>query len=538
MKIALCLPTRDGRPFFATAACLFRDQYRLIALGHDAHIVPVEGVGLPSFARNEMICAARALAPDIIVQIDDDTIWDGEALPRIIANMEKFPDRLRFCAVAIPYKLPGDLQWNVFWPERPQILSDAATNYIDVNLIGGAFTVIRASVFDEMEAYLTAIDPDYRYSHNGKPEPRVAFYECPKGWGEDTRFCQHWKDMGGSIWVDPEVDVEHVIAPNWGVKGRLGNWLRDRMAKDAAPSDDDVRKISILVPTRRNAAGAQRFVETTLAQARRPDLVEIVLGVDEDDFDSINALTTLKGGKYLPSDIAFADEAVRASVTIACAPRKATLGALYDGLYVFARGEIIGWGVDDVAFDGAGWDDSVRAFTVGSAISHPMMDGPGRENLACAPFTTRAMAEALREAQGGYVCPHWFPFWFNDVWFTDLAELIDQHRPMPWRITMPDGEGGTKGMRDLAFWARFYQALSGVRADAAAKLLGVEHDEAAVRDLHRRAAVMAERVSPMLDPKVIAHFEDRVTEAPNPRYATVKAAAEAWLAANKQEIAA
>ena len=45
--------------------------------------------------------------------------------------------------------------------------------------------------------------------------------------GEDYSFCIRWRDIGGQVWVDPEIEMGHI-----GLKcfqGHFGNWLKSRI---------------------------------------------------------------------------------------------------------------------------------------------------------------------------------------------------------------------------------------------------------------------------------------------------------------------
>jgi hypothetical protein len=44
--------------------------------------------------------------------------------------------------------------------------------------------------------------------------------------GEDYAFCRRWTDMGGKVWVNPEIKMGHVGYKTF--QGHLGDWLRSR----------------------------------------------------------------------------------------------------------------------------------------------------------------------------------------------------------------------------------------------------------------------------------------------------------------------
>jgi hypothetical protein len=44
--------------------------------------------------------------------------------------------------------------------------------------------------------------------------------------GEDYAFCKRWTDMGGKVWIDPEIKMGHVGYKTFN--GHIGDWLKSR----------------------------------------------------------------------------------------------------------------------------------------------------------------------------------------------------------------------------------------------------------------------------------------------------------------------
>lgn len=78
------------------------------------------------------------------------------------------------------------------------------------------------------------------------PELRFADQHAPKGYGwslfdnihegdayfgEDYSFCRRWRQIGGKVWCDPEMELGHI-----GYKrfiGTYGDWLRAKISPEA-----------------------------------------------------------------------------------------------------------------------------------------------------------------------------------------------------------------------------------------------------------------------------------------------------------------
>lgn len=56
-------------------------------------------------------------------------------------------------------------------------------------------------------------------------------------WGEDYYFCRRWRDMGGEIWIDPDIQFTHRGSKAWGgsFKPTLDAWIEQQSATAAQP---------------------------------------------------------------------------------------------------------------------------------------------------------------------------------------------------------------------------------------------------------------------------------------------------------------
>lgn len=160
---------------------------------------------------------------DVIVFIDDDQAWDEHAFLRIVQ------DQHEIIAVAIPKKAdtkPGEVQ-----PFNNVMLDmDAKGNcYVEngllrISQIGSGFMAIKRSAIEKM---MKAYPQRYSPGDGGTHELHYAFFESKivwnekdpnaigQFWGEDLIFCKKWVDIGGHIWLDPNVNVCHIGRKTW-----------------------------------------------------------------------------------------------------------------------------------------------------------------------------------------------------------------------------------------------------------------------------------------------------------------------------------
>jgi hypothetical protein len=192
---------------------------------------------------------------------------------------------------------------------------------------------------------------------------------------------------------------------------------------------------------------------------------------------------------------------------------------------------------DDVCFGTPGWDDIIRE----TSVRHP--DGiflacpfdPMTADTCTYPIFGWRWLETLRQ-----IFPGHFPYWYDDRWVHQIGEMAGCYSRLP--IVMPAirGKGRTRRMRDLPFWARFFQLALDERKDSAKKLidamnLDFEKKDAALKNLEQRAAELEKQQDKFSDLYAVFQEERFTLHTPeerrafNPRYFEKEAAAVARL---------
>jgi hypothetical protein len=154
--------------------------------------------------------------------------------------------------------------------------------------------------------------------------------------------------------------------------------------------------------------------------------------------------------------------------------------------------------------------------------------------------TYPVISERWREAVGRFY-PEYFPFWFADTWIGEVFNLAFA-KPIPIvnQLALGGKRGQTQGMRDLAFWFRFFAATRVERiaeAERIARAYGFTLDckrerVAEIARFEQGDLYQAGRV-----PQYEASFNANLGE-PSPRYLRAKAVAEAWMEARDLELVA
>jgi tetratricopeptide (TPR) repeat protein len=145
---------------------------------------------------------------------------------------------------------------------------------------------------------------------------------------------------------------------------------------------------------------------------------------------------------------------------------------------------------DDICFSALGWDDVLRR----TAKRHPsgiFLAGPYDPTSAdtCTyPIFGWKWLETLQKIFAGH-----FPYWYDDLWVHQIGEMAGCYERLPLDMHPIQGKGKTRRMRDLPFWARFFQLTLPEREAAARKLIAAmnldpKSKESAERSLEKLAA--------------------------------------------------
>jgi GT2 family glycosyltransferase/SAM-dependent methyltransferase len=175
--------------------------------------------------------------------------------------------------------------------------------------------------------------------------------------------------------------------------------------------------ISLIVPTRGRVIQMQRFLDSVLATARRPQGLEIVMVVDSDDSES-------QKFKY--------DGLKLITVVV---PVGASMGALNMAGYHASKGQYLMLMNDDVIVRTAGWDEKVLAvfssFPDDIVLVHTE-DGIFHEKLCTFPFVSRTFCE-----MAGGICPEgYFRYRIDDHLYNVFNLLaVLQHKRIAY---LPD----------------------------------------------------------------------------------------------------
>lgn len=285
----------------------------------------------------------------------------------------------------------------------------------------------------------------------------------------------------------------------------MGWPVRDGNSKIEGVLSEPIR-LSVILPTLGRPQELRRAVKSLLGwRGRMPTGTELLVGFDESERDQ--------------ADLPY--EGVRCIV----APAALTLARKMNQLAAEARGEWLMPLANDMIVTALDWPE--RIFAVIDHLRSPAIlhvDDPLHPGFTTLPILHRGQIEVSK-----FFAAPWFPFWFTDTWWDEIAEFLGNRIAIDIGLTNPEGRGKSHVLRDLKFWAEFFEATRPLRLQAAMAMLPPqEHHRIAVRARQARA-----KVAHIRHPSFIAEWEGKAevsTPVLDERYTHAKAEAETFLA--------
>lgn len=219
--IMVAIPAYTGTVHMGTMRSLMTDLIALIKRGDKFTLVDDIGNALIADCRGVIATNFLHSDCDELVFIDSDVTWEAGALLRLIDHP------VDLVAGIYPVRA-APLRFNVRYMDKKELWADPETGLLEVEAVPAGFTKYSKNCIKKMvEAY-----PKQYFHNESKTKefyPLFDYFvdeEKNYKWGEDYSFCIRWKNIGGKVWIDPEIGMGHI-----GLKvfeGHLGNWLRNR----------------------------------------------------------------------------------------------------------------------------------------------------------------------------------------------------------------------------------------------------------------------------------------------------------------------
>jgi hypothetical protein len=225
-KVIFCVPFLD-KPTAPFIAALEASIPLIEAAGWDHGLVQERGNVYISSARNTMLRKALNGVPDCVVFLDYDLSWEPPDLLTLIQTEgEVVAGTYRFKTDDTVEYMADHLTFNGLPLARPDGCIRA------VNIPAGFLKITRPAVNRFMAAYPQLVYGDLCYPYvdlfNHGAMDRVWY-------GEDYGFCKHWRDIGGEIWLRPDLNITH-HSTDKAYPGNFHEWLMSKPGGSKDPA--------------------------------------------------------------------------------------------------------------------------------------------------------------------------------------------------------------------------------------------------------------------------------------------------------------
>lgn len=207
--IMAAVPCYGGMLTTATLRGLLETQRAMLGSGIPFAVATMTNESLITRARNALAARFLASAASHLLFIDSDIGFSADAVLRLLGHGRPVIGGL------YRSKTTERQEWVATFPAGapPRVRRDLATGAVEVLAIGTGFLMIHRDVL----AAMAEAHPDTRY--RGEDGTVHALFAtgidpgAPPGEGrylsEDYHFCARWRAMGGEIWCDPAIRLEH-----------------------------------------------------------------------------------------------------------------------------------------------------------------------------------------------------------------------------------------------------------------------------------------------------------------------------------------
>lgn len=217
--IWIAIPAYTGQIHLATMRSIIGDLLAFTDRGDKVTLRDDCGNAMIGDCRGLLVTQFLASDATHLFFVDSDVAWQAGAMLSLVDKDEDF--------VAGLYRQRLDPEnYCCQWLKNAELWANAK-GLIEVEGVPAGFMCLKRDMLQKMiDTY-----PDTQFYCKDAPNETAydlfGSYRVGKfKYGEDYSFCRRWRDLGGKIFIDPEIQMGHI-----GYKtflGSVGHWLKNR----------------------------------------------------------------------------------------------------------------------------------------------------------------------------------------------------------------------------------------------------------------------------------------------------------------------
>lgn len=230
-KVYVAIPALDAKIHFSTMKCLMEATFDALLDGTVLQFQTYNEAPI-SHARNMAVADFRAGDCDDLFFVDADVAWETGAMQRVLRRPAQivcgcYPHRAIIGFDSESYPIMWDEGQAVLIARDPVTLKPADDGLLSIKGTGSGFLrVTRAAIDAMVEKY----SDEWYYCKKvvGGKVPALFSFDRPnhQAWSEDMTFFGKWRAMGGTVWLEPDIDFMHFGETGFG--GNVAKWLKAR----------------------------------------------------------------------------------------------------------------------------------------------------------------------------------------------------------------------------------------------------------------------------------------------------------------------
>ncbi len=216
----IAIPAYTGQIHLGTMRSILTDLLALNARGDSVTIFDECGNALLPDARAIMVAKFLESEGTDLVFVDADVCWEAGSLLKLV-------DAPVDLVAGIYPQRKDPITYCVQWKDEKELWADPETGLIEVLGVPAGFLRMTRTMLEQMiehypesEFYVESLTDHKAYALFDSWRDGVMKF------GEDYSFCRRWREMGGKVWMHPEMKLGHVGFKSF--YGTIGEWLRNR----------------------------------------------------------------------------------------------------------------------------------------------------------------------------------------------------------------------------------------------------------------------------------------------------------------------
>jgi hypothetical protein len=229
----IAIPAYTGVVHIPTMRSITNDILSLAARGDRVRLFDEVGNALLADTRSQIVAAFLESDGTHLVFVDWDVCWDARygGMPRLVDHgVDLVAGMYPMRSEPIRFNLRSEKEGG------EGLYVNRQNGLVEVWGVSAGFLCCSRRMLQQMsDHYRAELTFNSATSPGGKAVGLFDPYVVPgtaQKLGEDYAFCQRWRDMGGRVWIDPQIQMGHIGYKTF--QGEFGRWVDENATKDEA----------------------------------------------------------------------------------------------------------------------------------------------------------------------------------------------------------------------------------------------------------------------------------------------------------------